>query len=503
MSASQSISELLKSAGLDEKTIKIYPESIHDCGNGKIAMARDENSKFLLAVAPSIRQLPEGLEGDLLTASKTGIAVMKAPLTVANSKVLRRCFAWTNPVSLRNYSTTIGCGDRLGLASAGHLMAVKNRKVCPVLAQQSIRELNLTGRNYEQVVADAVFAVFECDYRQPFGADGDHLKNLDDIEMALKAGMPMITLDLSEKLCVAAAEYDRDKLNAAYAELPETMRKLLESEYKDKDFILSSGKDAVKIDFDTLKRCVLMYRHALDFAGEVNEFLRKKCGEHFDLEISIDETSFPTLPSHHLFIARELRRRKVEFTSIAPRFIGEFQKAIDYIGDLEEFRKQFKIHALIADTYGKYKISVHSGSDKFAVFPSVGEFTGGYFHLKTAGTSWLVAVELVAEKNPGLYRKMHRCALENFNDMLKLYHITADLKRIPDPETLSDRELPDLMQHPDARQLLHITYGPILGNEAIRKEFFRTMFEEENYYNEKIKKHFEKHLDKLGVKKIK
>lgn len=500
MDGKQWIDELPEISGLPEN-VKIYPESIHKCGTGAIAMARDGKEKFLLAVAPSARQLPEGLEGELLASAKKGFAAMRSPLSVANSKVLRKYFDWTNPVSLRKYPATVGCGDRLGVASAGHLLAVKGRAVCPVLAQQSIRELTLTGRTYAQVVADAVFAVFESDYREPFGADGDHLKNFSDIQMALDEGMPMITLDLSEKLRADVAGYDRETLDRAYSALPETVREALETEYEDKDFVLSSGTDAVRIDSETLKRCVLMYREALDFAGEVSDFLKKKRGDRFDLEISIDETSFPTLPSHHLFIVRELRKRKVEFTAIAPRFIGEFQKAVDYIGDVEEFRRQFRMHALIADTCGKYKISVHSGSDKFAVFPSVGALTGGRFHLKTAGTSWLVAVELTAEKNPSLYRRMHRCALKNFDAMLKLYHITADLKRIPDLDSLSDAELPELMKQPDARQLLHITYGPILNDPELGKEFFRTLFAYEDAYREKIREHFEKHLDLLGVKK--
>ena len=220
-------------------------------------------------------------------------------------------------------------------------------------------------------------------------------------------------------------------------------------------------------------------------------------GDEFDLEISIDETSSPTLPSHHLYIARELRKRGVEFSSMAPRFIGEFQKAIDYIGDLAEFDRQFKVHAQIAQAYGNYKVSVHSGSDKFAVYPTIGRETSGYLHLKTAGTSWLVAVTVIAQCDPALYRDMHRCALANFNDMLKLYHITADINRIPKLETLSDAELPKLMEMPEARQLLHITYGPILRSE-LRERFFATLHREEEAYTAAIEKHFDKHLSLLG-----
>ena len=75
-----------------------------------------------------------------------------------------------------------------------------------------------------------------------------------------------------------------------------------------------------------------MYNRAMDFAAEVDEYLKSRRGEEYDLEISIDETSAPTLPSHHLYIINELTYRNVKPNSVAPRFIGEFQKGIDYIG---------------------------------------------------------------------------------------------------------------------------------------------------------------------------
>ena len=216
-----------------------------------------------------------------------------------------------------------------------------------------------------------------------------------------------------------------------------------------------------------------------------------------NLESVIESVLF-ALPSHHLYIVRELRRSGVEFSSLAPRFIGEFQKAIDYIGDLAEFDRQFKVHAQIAKAYGNYKVSVHSGSDKFAVYPTVGRETGGYLHLKTAGTSWLVAVTVIAEHECALYRKMHKAALASFNDMLKLYHITADITKIADVDTLPDSELVKLMDMPEARQLLHITYGPILTGE-LRGEFFKAMHKLEKEYEAALEKHFDKHLSLLGV----
>ena len=477
--------------------ISVYPESVHKLGDAVVMMARDDEKRFIAVVADCEKNMPKGFEGDVVRLSDGG-GLLTGPLSAANAAALRRHFPWCAPRSLRKERTTVGCGDRLGLATYGHLLAARQFKLSPVLAQQSMRELAMTNRTFRQVVDDAVFNVFRADYREGYGADGDHLKKMEDIDVALAAEMPMITLDLSEVMNASAGDWSAEKIEEAFAALPAADRERVASEYADKTFIVGSCE--VKVDALTAKRCAVMYDAALAFALKVYEHLRAKRGDEFDLEVSIDETTSPTLPSHHLYIARELRRLGIEFSSLAPRFVGEFQKGVDYIGDVKEFDRQFVVHAQIAKTFGNYKVSVHSGSDKFSVYPTVGRETGGYLHLKTAGTSWLVAVEVIARCEPQLYRDMHKCALAHFKDMLKLYHITADLTRIPALDSLSDAELPGLMSMADARQLLHITYGPILTGE-LRERFFKAMHKFENEYAEALKRHFEKHISLLGVPK--
>ena len=475
--------------------ISVYPDSVHKLGNAAVMMARDEEKRFIIVVADCCKDMPCGFEGETIELADGGVALVGA-LTAENAAALRKHFPWCAPRSLRNERTTIGCGDRLGLASFGHIKAARKVQAYPVLAQQSMRELTMTGRTFRQVVDDACFMVYASDYRDGYGADGDHLKTIPDIDVALAAGMAMITLDLSEVMNAAAGDWDKAQIETAFAAMPADFQKRIIADYAGKKFIL--GDVTVDVDELTAKRCAVMYTAALDFALKVYEHLKAARGDEFDLEISIDETTSPTLPSHHLFIVRELRLRNVEFSSLAPRFIGEFQKAIDYIGDLAEFDRQFKVHALIAQNYGNYKVSVHSGSDKFAVYPTVGRETRHYLHLKTAGTSWLVAVTVIAENDPALYRDMHKCALANFNDMLKLYHITADINKIPALDTLSDAELPALMDMAEGRQLLHINYGPILTGE-LRERFFKAMHKFEKEYTEAVRLHFEKHISLLGV----
>jgi hypothetical protein len=245
----------------------------------------------------------------------------------------------------------------------------------------------------------------------------------------------------------------------------------------------------------------LIYGAAIEFAARIYDALIKDRPD-VDFEISIDETTTPTSPAQHYFVAEELRSSGVAFASLAPRFCGEFQKGIDYIGDVERFRREFEEHATIAKHFG-YKISMHSGSDKFKVFPIIGELTDGRFHVKTSGTSWLEAMRLVAVKNAPLYREIHRFALEAFEDCKQYYQVTADPDKIPDVETMPDSELQTLFFRNDSRQLIHITYGPILnergsdGSYAFRDALYRFWRENDEEYAELLDAHIGRHLERL------
>lgn len=472
----------------------IYADSLFLRDGQLHMMVRTEAEKRILVCAASGEAGP-GFAGEAGAAN--GLSWKAAPLTAANAEALRRAFPWTAPVSLADRRTTFGCGDRLGRATGGHLRALRRHRVAPVLAQQSMRELKLTNRTYRNVIDDAAFLVFQSGYTEGYGGDGDHLKNLADIGGALDAGMTMITLDLSEVMNPGAAAWPDARIADAFAALPAAVRAAVEG-YADRTFDLD-GETLLFPKADAL-RCAVMYTAALDFAAEVHAFLERKKGKgRFDLEISIDETTTPTLPTHHLFFIRELQRRGVTIVSMAPRFIGEFQKGIDYIGDIAEFRRQFTTHCRIARAHGDYKISVHSGSDKFSIFPIVGEATEGRFHEKTAGTSWLEAVRLAALKAPALYRKMHGVALARLPDALKLYHITPDLKAIPDPARLADAALPGLMDQNAARQVLHVTYGYILEDPALKAELFALLHREEAAHETLLDRHFTRHLEGLAI----
>jgi len=477
----------------------VYPDSINFFEGSYFFIAKDGTEKVLIVYGESpIFSKFKGI------SEKVGQKSVKlCVLTNRNCNVLRGIFPYTSPSNHKGKEVTIGLGDRLGLASAGHIRLIKGMPVFPVLAQQSIRELNLTGRTYEDVLCAAAWSVFQEGYTKGFGADGDHLKTEQEVQMALDCGFTMITLDCSEHIDNMAATMSESEVNSKYQEMDVNTRKYLESKYLGKEFILQNSSKIV-FDVIALKRAALVYFKAISFTIEIYNNVIKGCGREIDFEMSIDETLTSTIPESHFFVASELVAGEVEITSLAPRFCGEFQKGIDYRGDKHQFELEFTAHVEIANYFG-YKISVHSGSDKFSIFPIVGEKTFGKYHLKTAGTNWLEAVRIIASQNASLYRKIHKFAIENLNEAKKYYHISAEVKKVPNIDLLKDCELPELMNIDDARQVLHITYGLILsaknadGSSVFKDAIYSTLNENEDNYYCALQKHIGKHMELLGI----
>ena len=488
---------------------KIYPRSFCSLNGLTYGLIRTSGDKKLLVMGKKSPVLADPFKGSFYHQKFT---IKVCDLSPENTGCLMTLFPHTKPVSLRKHPITIGTGDRLGVATPGHIRALKKFGARPVLAQQSVRENRQTGRSFKEVIQDAAWAVFQENYQGGYGADGDHLKSLQEVKDALDAGVSMVTLDLSEKLNPDAIRAPKEVIDRKYKEeIDEGDSRVLLHLFPSKEFLFKIPHGGISIQFDeeSVKRNALLFHKAIDFTEEVYEFIRKRSGNQalIDFEISIDETPFPTPPKSHLFLIIVLNHRGVRIDSLAPRFIGEFQKGVDYRGDLKAFQDQFYRHVLIAQDYGNYKISIHSGSDKFSVFPYMGKLAKGGLHLKTAGTSWLEAMRLIALLNPSLYREMHRFALSIFEEAAKLYHVTTDLNRIPDLGKLQDQELPALLEQEDSRQLLHITYGYLLnakdgnGKDLFRERFYRILGQYEEDYWSLLAKHFEKHLNSMGVEK--
>ena len=456
----------------------VYEASLSEAEGTVCAIVRRDGKK-LLAVS--------GARADLFTGTEEN-GILFCELVPENAEGLYVLFPYTKPVSHKGHPFTIGLGDRLGRATPGHVRIAREYGVFPILAQQSIRELNLTGRTFPGVIAAAAFGVFQEGYRDGYGADGDHLKTKDEIRYAVESGCTMITLDCSEHIDIHAAELSDAEVEAQYRALPEEIRTHYENTYLNKELpVIGSITPAA------LYRIVLVFYRAVIHAIDCHRYIDAIRTAEMDFELSIDETRTITSPEEHFIVANELALVGITPSSVAPHFSGEFEKGIEYSGDLHAFARDFEAHQKIADHFG-YKLSVHSGSDKFSVFSTVGRMTKGHVHVKTAGTNWLEAVAVLAEHDPALYRRAHKFAVEHRPEAEKYYHVTTDPSTIPDIDLESDAYLPEYLTLPASRQTLHITYGLLLNQDWFRDAFFAFLLDHEEEYYARLGRHIGKHL---------
>ena len=230
---------------------------------------------------------------------------------------------------------------------------------------------------------------------------------LEDIDDTVAAGFVFYTLDPKADVDADAEHADRaairQKVEALdWTGLDSDLSTFTET-YVGQRFDLEH--QAIELDEESVLRAMAKYGPSLAHAMAMYRRLMEK-GIDCEVEFAVDETDYPTKPAEHVVVVSELKRLGMEFVSFAPRFVGRFEKGVEYIGDLDELRRDFEIHAEIARALGPYKLSLHSGSDKYSTYPLIAEATQGLVHLKTAGTSWAEALRVIAHNDPDLMREV-------------------------------------------------------------------------------------------------
>lgn len=388
---------------------------------------------------------------------------------------------------------SFGFGDRLGLATPGHIQALLSSKsgYAPIFAQQSVRENNRTARTPVDVLNIARRSVSNSAWSGQWGADADHIKTAADLEPFIEAGYSFYTIDPGDGVD-----------NAADTDSPETLhKKISPNELARLWEVYSSNQPSGvfgKFNQVSLARAAVKYgasiHHTIQLARKLHQAFERKedaTGRPaFDLEISVDETENPTTPLEHYFIANELTLAGIRFTSLAPRFIGRFEKGIDYIGDLHTLDLEMEKHAAVSALFGTYKISLHSGSDKFSIYPLLAKHWGSKVHVKTAGTSYLEGLRVLANKEKDLFQTILTLALARYEVDKATYHVSADISKL---RPLGD--LPEALRLDDYREVLHVTFGSVLAKH--QTEIVNALNKHADAYADGLRIHFEKHLNLL------
>jgi tagaturonate epimerase len=456
------------------RDLNLWPASRVVTANAEFGLARTRGGSQLAVLADAAWLASAGFEGEC--RAEAGATLLLGPANPRNAAALRAQLTWLRP-QLLGLRTSAGLGDRMGLATPGHVRAVRaiGGQLAPIFAQQSIREMTRTGRTPQQVMDAAVWGIFQEGWHAGFGADADHLKTPGDIDACLAVGFTFFTIDPGDYVNNRADTASHSDLHAAIKRLPVELQPKA-SGLLDQSFEV----DGQVLHFDelTLNRAVGKYSQAVAHVATMYQHLRQAAGDRpCELEVSVDETDSPTLPIEHIYIASELRRLGVQWVSLAPRYLGRFEKGVDYIspdgisGETSAFEASFRLHAAIARQLGPYKLSLHSGSDKFSIYAIAARETQGLVHLKTAGTSYLEALRTIAAESPALFREIYTFAREHYEADRASYHLSAQLNRAPLPEAVAEADLPALLNQFDAREILHATFGSVLTQRTAAGEW--------------------------------
>lgn len=355
---------------------------------------------------------------------------------------------------------TFGVGDRFAHQAkaqlrAFHMAEERGVEITPVW-NKSNREHLIVGSEPSSVEAAAAAAVREAGWSKPWHVDADHI-NLDTVDRFIAAS-DFYTLDVAHFIGRAAPA---ESVNAFVAKHPEL---------GEKKFVEATAAK---------------YLFAVQEAGKIYRHIAEKKGaDKFITEVSMDETDAPQTPPELMVILAAIADEKIPIQTIAPKFTGRFNKGVDYVGDVAQFAKEFNDDlGVIAEAIGRYvlpetlKLSVHSGSDKFSIYPAIREAlrrTNAGLHIKTAGTTWLEELIGLAEAGPeglALAKEVYAEAYAHKEELCEPYAsvIDIDAAKLPPPATVEKwtaAQYTDALRHdqknagfnPSVRQLLHVGY---------------------------------------------
>jgi tagaturonate epimerase len=368
----------------------------------------------------------------------------------------------------------MGLGDRFGHQGSAQLEAImaaskKGIYITPVW-NKSNREHNIIGTRPSDVRIEADRVTKNAGFDKPYYVDADHI-NLDSVDRFIEA---------SDFFTIDVADYIGKK-----AEDKELLQFLSGAWKYTGELKIPRTKLSFNIAQSQVEQIGEKYLFAAIKAGEVYRKIEKIKGRgNFITEVSMDEVIQPQYPEDVLFILMMLASENIPVQTIAPKFSGRFNKGVEYVGNPELFAKEFESDLMVIDFAIKefglpenLKISIHSGSDKFAIYPYIGSIIKKHnkgIHVKTAGTTWLEEVIGLAESGGEalmFVKDIYIKSLEKIDELCAPYADVIDIKisSLPSKSDVllwssnrfaaSLRHLPGNKDYnPNMRQLIHVAY---------------------------------------------
>ena len=385
-------------------------------------------------------------------------------------------------MELGKYS--FGIGDRFsheGKAQLAALIEAAGKypfEFVPVW-NKSNREHQIIGTEPTDTRREADQAVKALNYKQPYFVDADHI-NMNNVDRFIDAS-DFFTIDVADYIGKSATA---DSIN-----------EFVENNLKYTGTLHIPGIDEpFNVDRNLLESLAGKYLFAAQEAGRIYRHIASKKGaDNFVTEVSMDEVDAPQTPIEIFFILNALAHENIPAQTIAPKFTGRFNKGVEYVGDTAQFEKEFREDLLVIDYAVKefdlpkgLKLSIHSGSDKFSIYPIMGRLIRQYdkgIHIKTAGTTWLeenIGLALADKKALELAKRIAISALGRMEELCIPYATVIDINpaNLPTAEQIAAwsgeqyaralrHNRQDPLYNPDFRQLVHVSYkiAAELGDE--------------------------------------
>ncbi|RIH63041.1 hypothetical protein D1164_21660 [Mariniphaga sediminis] len=375
-------------------------------------------------------------------------------------------------MKLGKYS--FGVGDRFNHEGEAQLRAILNAnkkgvEVSPVW-NKSNREHNTIHSEPLGTREEADAAVKNLGWDKPYFVDADHI-NLTNVDRFIDHA-DFFTLDVAMYIGNASSPEDVAAFKKSCASLGTNVT-------------IPGISEPVQISDELLEEEAGKYLAAVKEAGKIYRHIEAKKGAgNFVTEVSMDEVEAPQTPVDMFFILKMIADEKIPAQTIAPKFTGRFNKGVDYVGDVEQFTKEFEQDVLVIDYAVKnfglpenLKLSVHSGSDKFTIYPVMAEIIKKYdkgLHVKTAGTTWLeevIGLAVSGDEGLAVANEIYKSALARKEELCGPYADVIDIddSRLPSPEEVAGwtgekfgntlRHIPGHSDYnPNFRQLVHVGY---------------------------------------------
>lgn len=369
----------------------------------------------------------------------------------------------------------MGLGDRFSHQGEAQLSAVIKARaaygvdITPVW-NKSNREHNIVHSEPSDTRAEADAAVKALKYSGQYFVDADHI-NLANVDRFI-AHSDFFTLDVADYIGRNAADTDISGFVENHRQFIGTLS-------------IPGIAEAFTVTENWLRTFAEKFLFAINQASAIYRHIASVKGEGtFVTEVSMDEVDEPQKPLDMLFILKGLADLKVPVQTVAPKFTGRFNKGVDYEGDPVQFGKEFEEDILVIDYAvrkfglpGNLKLSVHSGSDKFSIYPVMGAIIRKHdkgIHIKTAGTTWLeevIGLSISGKRGLEIAQTIYRRAFERREELCGPYATVIDIKPglLPSPDTVEKwdggkfagtlRHMPGNRNYnPGFRQLIHVGY---------------------------------------------